>query len=240
VQATLNWRKRKMKHFLFAATGLAALMGSLGPLAAADMTRPAYRAPQQVYVAPPPYNWTGVYIGANAGYGWGTTSWSALGSNFNVNGGLVGGQLGYNWQFGQFVYGIEGDIDWSGIKGNSANNGFAGCFGNVCTTNNHFISTVRGRAGVAIDRWLPYVTGGLAVGNIESTTPFTTGVNQTNAGWTIGAGLEYAFAPNWSAKVEYLYVDLGNASCGFSCGFPAGNTVDFTTNIVRGGVNFHF
>jgi outer membrane immunogenic protein len=229
-----------MNRFLFAATGLVALVGTLGPLAAADMTRPVYRAPQQVYVAPPPYNWTGAYVGANAGYGWGSANWSALGSNFDVNGGLVGGQLGYNWQFGQFVYGIEGDIDWTDIKGNSAANGFAGCFGNVCTTANHFLSTVRGRAGVAIDRWMPYVTGGLAVGNIETTTPFTTGVNQTNAGWTIGAGLEYAIAPNWSAKAEYLYVDLGNTSCGFSCGFPAGNTVDFTTNIIRGGVNYHF
>jgi outer membrane immunogenic protein len=65
-------------------------------------------------------------------------------------------------------------------------------------------------------------------------------VNQTKAGWTVGAGLEFALAANWTAKVEYLHVDLGNTSCGASCGFPAGNNVDFNTNIVRGGVNFRF
>jgi outer membrane immunogenic protein len=179
-------------------------------------------------------------MGANGGYGWGTTNWSALGSSFDVSGGLFGGQVGYNWQFGQFVYGVEGDVDWTDIKGNSFVNGAAGCAANVCTTKNNFISTARGRVGYAIDRWMPYLTGGLAVGNIETTTPFTTGVNQTKAGWTVGAGLEFALVANWTAKVEYLHVDLGNTSCGGACGFPAGNNVDFTTNIVRGGVNFRF
>jgi outer membrane immunogenic protein len=229
-----------MKRFLIAAAGLLAFAGSLGQASAADMGRPVYRTPPQpVYVAPV-YNWTGFYAGANGGYGWGNTNWSALGSNFDTSGGLFGGQLGYNWQFGQFVYGLEGDIDWSDIHGNSFVNAFAGCAGNVCTTRNNFLSTARGRVGYALDRWLPYVTGGLAVGNIETTTPFTTGVNQTNAGWTIGAGLEYALAPNWTAKVEYLYVNLGSTSCGGACGFPLGNNIDFTTNVVRGGVNFHF
>jgi outer membrane immunogenic protein len=230
-----------MRRFLFAAVGLA-LAGSIGQISisqAADMARPIYKAPPPVYVAPV-YNWTGFYIGANGGYGWGQTNWSALGSNFDVKGGLFGGQLGYNWQFGQFVYGLEGDIDWTDIHGNSFVNGATGCTGTVCTTRNHFLSTARGRVGYAIDRWLPYVTGGLAVGDIESTTPFTTGVNQTKAGWTVGAGLEFALAANWTARVEYLHADLGSTSCGASCGFPAGNNVDFNTNIIRGGVNFRF
>jgi len=228
-----------MRRFLFAAAGLAAMTGSIGTAPAADMSRPAYRAPPPAYVVPI-YNWTGFYVGANAGYGWGSTNWSALGSSFDLKGGLVGGQIGYNWQFGQFVYGIEGDIDWTNINGNSTVNGPLGCAGNVCTTTNNFLSTVRGRVGYAIDRWMPYLTGGLAVGNIETTTPFTTGVNQTNAGWTLGGGLEVAVAPNWTVKAEYLHVDLGSTNCGSACGFPLGNSVDFTTNILRGGVNYKF
>jgi outer membrane immunogenic protein len=228
-----------MRRLLFATVGLLALAGLTGSVSAADMGRPIYKAPAPVYY-PPVYNWTGLYMGVNGGYGWGTTNWSALGSSFDVSGGLFGGQVGYNWQFGQFVYGVEGDVDWTDIKGNSFVNGAAGCAANVCATKNNFISTARGRVGYAIDRWMPYLTGGLAVGNIETTTPFTTGVNQTKAGWTVGAGLEFALVANWTAKVEYLHVDLGNTSCGGACGFPAGNNVDFTTNIVRAGVNFRF
>ena len=119
-------------------------------------------------------------------------NWSALGSNFDVKGGLFGGQVGYNWQFGQFVYGLEADVDWTDIHGNSLVNGAAGCAANVCSTKNNFLSTARGRVGYAVDRWMPYLTGGLAVGNIDTTTPFTTGVDQTKAGWTIGGGVEFA------------------------------------------------
>jgi len=121
----------------------------------------------------PATNWSGFYIGAMGGYGKENSS-----DPLALKGGFGGGTVGYNWQFGQFVYGVEGDIDWTNINGNSAANGSVGCFGNVCTTNNHFLSTVRGRAGVAIDRWLPYVTGGLAIGNIETTTPFSTGATR--------------------------------------------------------------
>jgi len=228
-----------MRGFLLATAGLLALAGLTGAASAADFGRPVYKAPPPAYY-PPVYNWTGLYMGVNGGYGWGTTDWSALGSSFDVSGGLFGGQVGYNWQFGQFVYGLEGDIDWTDIHGNSFVNGAAGCAANVCTTSNNFLTTARGRVGYAIDRWMPYLTGGLAVGNIRTTTPFTAGVDQTNAGWTIGGGLEFALVANWTAKVEYLHVDLGNTSCGGACGFPAANNVDFTTNIVRGGINFRF
>jgi len=236
-----------MRRFLFATVGLLALAGvgllaptgMIGPVSAADMGRPVYRAPPPVYY-PPIYNWTGFYAGVNGGYGWGSTDWSALGSSFDVKGGLFGGQVGYNWQFGQFVYGVEADLDWTDIRGNSLVNGAVGCAANVCSTRNDFLSTARGRVGYAVDRWMPYLTGGLAVGNIRTSTPFTTGVDQTNAGWTIGAGLEFALVANWTAKIEYLYVDLGNTTCGGACGFPGGNNVDFTTNVVRAGVNFRF
>src|ERR1700719_1568889 len=107
-----------MRRFLFATVGLLAVVGLLapagmiGPASAADMSRTVYKAPPPVYYAPI-YNWNGFYIGADGGYGWGTSNWSALGSNFDVKGGLFGGQVGYNWQFGQFVYGVEADLDWT-------------------------------------------------------------------------------------------------------------------------------
>jgi len=148
-----------MRRFLFATVGLLALAGvgllaptgMTGPVSAADMGRPVYRTPPPVYY-PPIYNWTGFYAGVNGGYGWGSTNWSALGSSFDVKGGLFGGQVGYNWQFGQFVYGVEADLDWTDIHGNSLVNGAVGCAANVCSTRNNFLSTARGRVGYAVDR----------------------------------------------------------------------------------------
>jgi outer membrane immunogenic protein len=102
---------------------------------------------------------------------------------------------------------------------------------------------VRGRLGYAFDRVLPFVTGGLAIGNIKNTYPGFTTVDETNAGWTVGGGVEFAFAPNWSAKVEYLHVDLGDVSCtaGTACFIAGtGNTVNLTEEVVRGGINYRF
>jgi outer membrane immunogenic protein len=227
-----------MKRILLASAGLFVLAGSFGAADAADLSRPP---PPPMYakapVYAPVYNWTGLYAGINGGYGWGTSNWSALPSNFNTNGGLAGGQIGYNWQFGQFVYGLEGDADWADLRGNS---GIAGCGLGVCQTKSDYLATARGRLGYAIDRFLPYVTGGLAVGNIRTTSPLVGGTDTTNAGWTVGGGVEFALAGPWTAKVEYLHVDLGNTSCGTSCGFPAGNTVSLKEDIVRGGINYRF
>jgi outer membrane immunogenic protein len=226
-----------MRRFLLASAGVLVVAGSIGGASAADLSRPP---PPIVTKAPyfaPYYNWTGFYAGINGGYGWGSSNWSALGSSFDVNGGLFGGQVGYNWQFGQFVYGLEADADWTDIRGTS---NVLGCTLTICRTKNDFLATARGRVGYAIDRWMPYVTGGLAIGNIRTTTPSFAGIDQTNAGWTIGGGVEFAVVGNWTAKAEYLYVDLGNAGCGVVCGFPAGNNVGLTTNIVRGGINYRF
>jgi outer membrane immunogenic protein len=226
-----------MKRFLLASAGVLMMAGLIGAASAADMSRPpppmATKAP---YFAPY-YKWTGLYAGINGGFGWGNSNWSALGSSFDTKGGLFGGQIGYNWQFGQFVYGLEGDADWTDIRGTT---NVLGCGVTVCRTKYDFLATARGRIGYAADRWMPYLTGGLAVGNIRTTSPGFAGIDQTNAGWTVGGGLEVAVVGNWTAKAEYLYVDLGTAGCGASCGFPAGNTVGFTTNIVRGGINYRF
>ena len=84
------------------------------------------------------------------------------------------------------------------------------------------------------------MTGGLAVGNIRATVPELAGIDQTKAGWTAGGGVEFALVGNWTAKAEYLHIDLGSAGCNVVCGFTAGNDVSLTTNIVRGGINYRF
>jgi outer membrane immunogenic protein len=201
------------------------------PARAADLSvAPLYKAQP---VVPPSYNWSGFYLGVNGGGQWGTSNWDSLGSS-NLSGGLAGGTAGYNWQLGRGVLGLESDVDWSSLQGTSTTL----CLG--CTTHNDRLATVRGRAGLAFDRFMPYVTGGLAVGDIRATAPGFPGNSETNAGWTVGAGLEYALTNNWSAKAEYLHVDLGKLNCGFSCGATANNNVSVRSDQVRGGLNFRF
>jgi outer membrane immunogenic protein len=143
--------------------------------------------------------------------------------------------LGANWQTGPWVLGLEGDVDWTNIRGSFAN---AACPAG-CETKNTWLATVRGRAGYAFDRVLPYVTGGLAVGDVHATATGFGSQSETRTGWTVGAGIEGAFAQNWSAKVEYLYVDLGDVSCSaVACGIAT--SANFRANIVRGGINFRF
>src|SRR5262245_28160196 len=225
---------------LLAGVGLAALIGSAF---AADLP-PRYNPvpPSTPYLAPV-YNWTGFYIGINGGGAWGRSDWTAPAfpafntGNFDVSGGLVGGTIGYNWQAGNWVYGIEGDIDWADISGSTT---FACPVG--CQTSNTWLGTARGRIGYAYDRFLPYVTGGVAFGDIRARLGVIDVANDTNVGWTAGAGIEFAVANNWTMKAEYLYVDLGDFNCGTVCGVPAAavDNVSFRTNIFRGGINYRF
>ncbi len=220
-----------MKRVCLAFIGLATLAGTA---AAADLPRPAPQPYSPPAAFAPAYNWTGFYIGLNGGGGFGGSKWDSTGS-FSVDGGLVGSTVGYNYQFGQVVVGVEGDIDWSDINGSTT----SGC-PLPCKTANTWLSTVRGRLGYAADRFMPYVTGGAAFGNIRATMP---GVSQTDntAGWTFGGGIEAAIAGPWTAKVEYLYVDLGSFNCGVNCvaGMPVDN-VSFHSNILRAGLNYRF
>jgi outer membrane immunogenic protein len=204
------------------------------PVHAADLSvAPIYKAPPMVPV--PAYNWSGFYVGVNGGGAWGTSNWSTPSNSFNLSGGQVGGTAGMNWQAGRAVFGLEGDVDWSGVRGRAAPTLCPGC-----ATNNDWLATVRGRAGYAFDRFMPFVTGGLAVGDIRATAPGAAGATQTNAGWTVGGGVEFALTNNLTAKAEYLHVDLGNMNCGFSCGVATGNNVSVREDIVRGGVNYRF
>ena len=220
-----------MKRLFLALASLAALTGSA---AAADLSRPAPQPYYKAAVAAPVYNWTGFYIGINGGGGFGRSVWDRTGG-FNTSGGLVGGTLGYNYQVGQAVFGVEGDIDWANINGTTNSACALGC-----KTGDDWLGTARGRLGYAADRFMPFITGGAAFGDIKTSTPGFAGATQTNVGWTVGAGLEFAIAQNWTAKAEYLYVDLGKFNCGLSCGVTATDNVSFTTNLVRAGVNYRF
>ena len=166
------------------------------------------------------YNWSGFYLGVNGGGGWGDSDSSGR------FGGLVGGTVGYNYQVSQAVFGLEGDIDRSNLSRSSR------CAAFSCETRNNWLSTVRGRLGYAFDRFMPYVTGGVACGDLQTSVAGIGDSNATKTGWTVGGGLEAAIAGPWTAKVEYLYVDLGSGNS------PVGSSENFKTNIVRAGINY--
>jgi outer membrane immunogenic protein len=146
-----------------------------------------------------------------------------------------GATIGYNLQFGSFVVGLEGDADWISIKGSTTIN----C-PSTCQTTNNWLATARGRIGYAFDRFLPYFTAGAAFGDVKGTVGTFGSFTATRVGWTGGAGIEYAFVDNWSFKLEYLYVDLGKATCAAACSGTDPFSVSFTTSVALGGVNYKF
>jgi outer membrane immunogenic protein len=186
---------------------------------AADMNYGS-RAPYTVNQPLNAYSWAGPSLGGNLGYGWGSVD-----NNPTKPSGFAGGiQAGYNWQSGSWVFGAEGDIQASGAEQTFAPWKFS----------NPWFGTLRGRVGYALGNVMFYGTGGLAFGELRATT-FGVSESHTNAGWTAGVGAEMGFAPNWSAKVEYLYVDLANSNfviTGASNGYRFG--------LVRAGVNYRF
>src|SRR6266404_5022589 len=248
---------RKLFHTAAAAAALLAL--SMAANAAEVGARPPVYAPPPIYVAPP-FSWTGFYLGANIGGAWGHRNVTdslfglSLSNSVNNNGAFIGGgQLGFNYQFGNFVLGIEGDFD--GIANtNTAANGVVGPgIGTILlTSNNRWITTLAARVGVANDTWLFYgKAGGGWVGSDKFTITNTatgasiTGSNtNTNSGWLVGAGIEWAFAPNWSIKIEYDYLGLNSQTFTVPAGgFLAGDT--FTTSnpnvqMVKIGANYLF
>jgi outer membrane immunogenic protein len=188
----------------------------------------------------PVYNWGGIYIGLNGGYGFGSSAWTGGGlstGDFDTSGFVVGGTLGFNYQWDALVVGAETDLDFTGISGSSA-----ACnpliVGANCETANDWLGTTRARVGYAADRVLFYGTAGVAYGNVQALSAGVTS-STTEIGWTAGAGVEAAFADNWTARLEYLYVDLSDASCGAACG-GAPVSVSFTQSLIRAGVDFKF
>jgi len=227
-----------MKRFLLTVGAglLAAAMAS--PSFAADLPRPAYKVPIVPYVAP--FSWTGFYVGLNGGYAWGDADVSNTFGSFTTgtqDGWLIGGTLGYNLQTGNWVWGLEGDFDYALIKGNTSNT--LSCGVGSCTVEDTWFATLRGRIGYAFGRWLPYFTGGGAFAGLKVTPAGGTDSTDTTTGWTLGAGIEYAFLGAWSAKLEYLYADLGKATCEASvCGVST--DIEPKVNVVRVGINYRF
>jgi len=224
-----------MTRTIRTGVAIAALLIATIAAQAADLPRPIYKS--TVYSEPSYANWTGFYIGVNAGYGFGKSDWEFPAASPSPKGFLGGATIGYNFQTGSWVWGVEADGDYSAIKGSTS------CFVGLdtCETKLTWLATGRGRIGYAgWNNWLPYLTAGVAGGNIKATESFFGSASKTKIGWTAGAGIEYALWTNWSVKAEYLYVDLGNFDCGVSCGAVATDNVSFKTNIARIGVNYRF
>jgi outer membrane immunogenic protein len=227
-----------------------ALLASVSCVMAADMPVPqAAPVPPPTYF-PAYYNWTGIYLGANGGYGFGQSRWSNAGvssGNFSTNGFLAGGTLGANYQTGSYLVGFEGDIDWSNVQGSTSAATCAAlgaAAGTTCQTKSPWLGTARARVGYAFDRLLVFGTGGGAFSGIQ---PFLNpggaiSSGPATLGWTAGAGLEYAFTDAVSAKVEYLFVNLGTVACptATGCGPFASHSFTFSENLVRAGVNYRF
>lgn len=204
-----------MKKILVAA----ALVMLAAPAFAADYRRPPQYA--DPLVAAPLFNWTGFYVGLNGGYGWGT------GAGVSTSGFVGGGQLGFNYQLnGGLVLGAETDIALSGMDGTAAG----------VTFSTDYLGSVRARLGYAVDRVMLYGTGGLAYGRGDLQIGGLSN-KQTQWGWALGGGIEAMVAPQLSARIEYLYMDLGHATYGSVFG-PV--NVGLTTGLLRAGVNYKF
>jgi outer membrane immunogenic protein len=214
---------------------------SAGTASAADM--PSAAPYQKVPYASPAYDWTGFYVGAMGGYGWSDQVRATVGgltataSSTDLKGGFGGGTVGYNWQTGQVVFGLETDAAWSDMKYSELD------FGATLADKLQAFGSVTGRLGFAANAALFYVKGGYAwADNQLSVSALGTTLyseSHMHSGWTIGGGLEYMFVPNWSGKVEYMYADYRNATY-LTAFAPGGIGLGLTVNTVKAGVNYHF
>jgi outer membrane immunogenic protein len=268
-----------MKKFLLAVASVGSVILGPASVQAADLAAQYTNAPMMA----PAYNWTGFYVGGNVGGQWGsadpTTSTvfdppgyfaassvpaiNAVGAQ-GVNSSSVTGGLtaGYNWQVNHAVLGLEGDINYFGVKGSATGSAVYPCcaptgFTVSSQVSADWLATIRGRIGfLAAPTWLLYATGGAAIAEVKGNFNFTdtfaaatesAAFRDTRLGWTAGVGTEYAVGGGWSLKAEYLYVDLGRSTVTstnlLGGAFPTNvftHSVDLKSNIVRVGVNYKF
>jgi outer membrane immunogenic protein len=263
-----------MRKLLLAGVGLLSCTAVAQLAAAADMevwplNKITPHARDQTYTSV--HNWTGFYIGLNFGGGWGRASDAyttpadlAFATSETFAGGLAGGQLGFNWQAGNLVLGLEADVDGSGQSGTGAL-AIAGC-GAACpgtlisTERVSVFGTARGRLGFAVSRWMVYGTGGLSWQSVANSSSFTSkggtiagiGSNSSiRAGYVAGAGVETVLGGNWTGGVEYLYLDTGRFDTNVTTipapgigPFPALSVVTDSTrlqsNILRARLEYRF
>jgi outer membrane immunogenic protein len=242
-----------MKKFLL-ATALVGL-GSAPTLAADLAARPYTKAPTLAAV----YDWTGFYIGVNAGGGLGrnrTQHQPFAGQNYSFylqpQGALGGGQIGYNWQtnsvLGPIVFGVEADIQGGGLSDDRTNLNFAGLLTTNYSQTLDWFGTVRGRVGLAKGPVVSYVTGGFAYGDVNTTinqsgglgpAPATFSTDRIQGGWVVGSGVEAALGGNWTGKIEHLYLNLGNRTDFAASLFaPSNVNTEIREHIFRAGLNY--
>ena len=259
-----RFRGGTMKRALSAGVGLFVLAVAAQPVAAADLPAraPIVKAP----VSAPALNWTGPYAGLFAGYGWGTANFglgpfSGLGFDFitynvSADGFFGGGQAGYNWAVGNYIWGIEGEVGYLGLKGNAIHPASIPFASDTSSSfKSDFYAAITGRAGVPLNGWLFYGKGGLALLNARTATIDTCSgggcggnvafLSETELllGWTIGGGAEWAPNERWSVKVEYMYMDFGNMllSGVLGGGGPAiPQDVGTTVHTAKLGINYRF
>lgn len=226
-----------MKKLLLASAAVAALATGAQ---AADLAAP--RAPVAAAVVAPAFSWTGFYVGGHVGYGWAQARYqdftnTFVNSSINANGFFGGIQAGYNWQINNFVLGLEADVAASGMRRTYIDPGT----GDSYRASVPFLSTVRARAGFAADRALFYVTGGLGIATFQDrytqvAPPGVFSASSTRAGYVLGGGVEYAFTPNWTAKLEYNYYGFADRRNVFS----ANDRVRTDIHAVKLGINYLF
>ena len=241
------------KTFVAFALGSLALVGVQAASAADLPVRAPYKAPAAIA---PAFTWTGFYFGINGGYGGNEFKYpfeapvvsSSGQASLTSSGFLAGGQLGYNWQVGQWVWGFETDIQWSNIKGelDASASTPLGALALNAGSELEWFGTVRGRLGYAWERLMVYATGGFAYGSVSTNLNaaggplgvFSFSGDSQKTGWTAGAGFEYAITPSISLKTEYLYLDLGSDNVYTTNGFSISE--ETTVHLVRAGLNWRF
>ncbi len=242
-----------MKKLFLAAASLMVL-GSLAPAGAADLAaRPYTKAP---VMAPAPLpTWAGFYLGLQGGGGWGRSDETFLGApnavgfagtqRYDFNGGFVGGVIGYNWQVDNVVFGLEGDYHWADISGRSSEINLGA--GDSYFTKLRGFGDIKGRLGYAAGPALFFISGGAAVGDLQHRydpglfgAAFGASQSDWRWGWTIGAGAEYMFAQNWSAKLEYNYLDFGKSSLQYTPTIGDRSEWKDTIHTVKAGIVYHF
>ncbi len=235
----------KMRTLTLSITAAVSLVAGTIAASAGDLA-----PPPPVFVPPPApvlfyYNWTGFYVGGNLGGAWasGTLTDSFTGVSFSdsKSGFIGGGQVGFNYQINSFVIGAEWDLDGSSLSA-SRTGGFV-----TASANTDWVSTIAARFGLAAGSWLYYTkVGGGWVNNHATVTNNLTGASlsgsNTNSGWLLGAGIEYGFAPNWSAKLEYDYLGLSTWQFNSTVFAPAADNLSVSRNIqmLKVGLNYRF
>lgn len=214
----------------------AVLLAASMPVKAADFSF----ANETIVAAAPGFDWNGVYLGINGGGAWGGVDWKYVrgaSNDWDTDGGTFGATLGYNFQTGPWMIGVEGDFDWADIGGSidCPNPAFS------CNSELDWFATLRGRAGWSTGRFLFFGTAGLAVADMRVETILgkkSFGSSNTAAGWTAGLGTEVGFWSRWSAKLEWLYYDLGTNTYTVDNGLKV--KASQHGNMVRVGLNRRF